>query len=418
MENALNKYLRWASGIRMPATFRALRHRNFRLFYFGQMISLIGTWMQNVAQSWLVYLLTGSPFALGLVSFAGSLPVLLCSLPAGVVADRVGKRNLIVAMQTAAMIQAFMLSFLTWTGIVQIWHVALLAFGLGTISSFDMPARQAFVIEMVGKEDLMNAIALNSAIFNGARIVGPAIAGILVASLGVAPSFFLNGLSFLAVIAGLLLMDVQSRPVAHTGASMRQNIAEGLNYLRSNTTVRTLTTLVAVASIFGMPYAMLMPAFAADVLHVDASGLGFLSAAVGLGALAGAFALASLAGTRRKGLLLTAGNLLFPAMLLLFAASRSFLLSLAILVGVGWAFITQNATVNSLIQSIVPDYLRGRVMSVYTLMFVGMIPVGSLQAGVVAQRFGAPFAVGLGAAIALGYSLWVLWRHPEVRKLE
>jgi MFS family permease len=402
----------------MSQTFRALRHRNFRLYWFGQLVSLTGTWMQTVAQSWLVFQLTNSAFLLGLTGFIGSLPILLLSLWGGVVADRVHKRNLLVATQTAAMLQAFLLAFLTWSGKVRVEHVLIMAAILGVVNAFDAPTRQSFVVEMVGKEDLMNAIALNSTIFNAARIFGPAIAGVLVASIGVTGCFTLNGVSFLAVIASLLAMRLPPMLKAATSESARQNLAEGLAYVRSNGTVLSILVLVGTTSLFGMSYATLMPIFARDVLQVGAQGLGFLTAAAGIGALVGALTLASLGGFRRKGLLLTAGNLLFPAAMAAFAFSRSFPLSLLCLVGVGWAMIAQNATANTLVQTTVPDHLRGRVMSVYTMLFMGMMPLGNLQAGTLASRFGAPFAVGFGAAICALAALLILWRLPQLRRLE
>jgi len=404
---------------RLPRAVSALRHRNFRLYWFGQMISLVGTWMQNVAQGWLVYQLTNSPLALGLVGFSTALPVLLFSLFGGAMADRVSKRNLLVFTQSISAVQALTLAGLTATGTIQVWHVLVAAFVLGTVNAFDAPGRQSFVVEMVGKEDLMNAIALNSAVFNTARIVGPAMAGVLVSLpfVGIAGCFFLNGLSFLAVIAGLLLMRLPNGPRRESDGPIWQNLTAGLRYIRGDATVFTLVTLVGIASIFGMPYATLMPVFARDILEVDASGYGALMSAAGVGALMGAIGLAALGRYRPKGRLLTAGNLLFPATLLAFSLSRWYPLSLLILVAVGWSMVTQNATTNTLLQTAVPDHLRGRVMSVYILMFQGMMPFGSLQAGAVANAVGAPLALRLGAVIAAGYALLVFWRRPQVRQL-
>jgi len=405
-------------SLALPPTFRALRHRNYRLWWSGQLISLTGTWMQTVAQSWLVLQLTNSAFLLGLTGFIGSLPILLLSLWGGVVADRVHKRNLLVATQTTAMLQAFLLAFLTWRGLVRVEHVLVLAAVLGLVSAFDAPTRQAFTVEMVGKEDLMNAIALGSTLFNAARIIGPALAGVLLAIIGTAGCFTLNGVSFLAVIAGLLAMRLPPAPRVATSESALHNLREGLAYVRSNSMVLSLLALVGTTSVFGMPYAVLMPIFAQDVLKMGAQGLGFLTAAAGIGALIGALTLASLSRFGRKGLLLTAGNLLLPALLAAFAFSRSFPLSLLCLVGVGWAMIAQNTTANTLIQITVPDHLRGRVMSVYTLLFMGMTPLGNLQAGTVASLMGAPFAVGFGAAICALAALLILWRLPQLRRLE
>jgi len=385
------------------------------------MVSLVGTWMQSVAQGWLVYELTNSPFALGLVWFATYLPVLLFSLIGGVVADRLDKRKLLLITQTAAMLQALLLGFLTSSGLIQVWQIIVLALALGTINAFDTPTRQAFIVEMVGKEDLMNAIALNSSIFNGARIIGPAIAGGLISTIGVASCFYLNGVAFLAIIFGLLLMRLD-KIKREGGISVWKNLTEGLRYVRNNTIALTLVSLVAMASIFGLPYITLLPVFAKDILQTAAIKpelrYSLLMVASGVGALAGALFLASLGEFRRKGWLLTWGNIFFPLILILFSVSRLFPLSLLLLVGVGWGLITQNATANTLLQTIAPDNLRGRVMSIYTLMFMGMIPLGSLQAGAVAEHFGAALAVALGGLICLLFALWLLWKSPQLRHLE
>lgn len=402
--------------LKLPRTFRALRHRNFRLYWFGQLLSLTGTWMQNVAQGWLVYRLTDSPFALGLVGFVGSLPILLFSLFGGVIADRFHKRNLLLITQTAAMLQALTLATLTVTGLIQVWQIIVLALLLGTVHALDTPARQSFVIELVGKEDLMNAIALNSSVFNATRIIGPAIAGVLISLIGEAGAFYMNGASFLATIAALLLMRVEA--VNHSdGETVWRNLIEGLRYIKKTPIVRTLLSLIAVSSLFGMSYVALMPVFARDILQVGPTGLGFLTAAIGGGALAGALTLASLGNFQHKGLLLSIGNLLFPAMLFLFALSRSFAPSLLFLMGAGWGLITQNALTNTLLQTSVPDHLRGRVMSAYALMFLGMMPIGNLLSGTMAEHLGAPVAVMLGAGIVGGYALWILLRRPGVRHL-
>lgn len=403
--------------VRWPRTFAALGNRNYRLFFFGQLISLTGTWMQSIAQSWLVYRLTGSPLALGVVGFFSSVPVLFFSLWGGVMADRLPKRNLLVITQAAAMVQAFVLAGLTLTGQVQVWHIMLLAFTLGSVNSIEMPTRQAFVVEMVGKDKLMNAIALNSSLYSATRIIGPAVAGVMVATLGEGPAFFINGVSFLAVIAGLLLMRLDAVPSPNRHESAWNNLREGLRYTFRQPLILTLVALVAVASMFVMPYAFLMPVFAKDILGVGAQGLGTLMAAAGLGTLIGALSLASLGNFPRKGWLLTAGNLLFPALILAFSLSRSFPLSLLILVGAGWAMVTQNATANTLLQTMVPDHLRGRVMSAFVLMFVGMMPLGALQAGFIADLFGAPFALGAGALVALSFSIFIFFRRLHLRAL-
>jgi MFS family permease len=404
---------------RLPSTFSALRHRNFRLWFVGQTLSMAGTWMQSVAQGWVVYQLTGSEFALGAISFIGTVPTLFLMLPAGALADRTPRRKVLLVTQTIMMILAFILATLAATHVLQVWHIGVLAACLGIANSFDVPARQAMAVEMVeDRADLMNAIALNSTIFNMARVAGPAIGGIVLAAVGAAWCFALNGLSFLAVLVALLMMKLpETHPEVRTDPVVLQ-IAEGLRYVWQTPMVRTVTALVAVSSLFAFSYAVLLPAYAVDVLRVGEAGLGALNTAVGIGALTGSLIVASLTRFRRKGLLLTVGSLLFPAVLFVFAFSRSFWLSLAALSLIGVGFVTQNATGNTLIQSIVPDSLRGRVMAVYALMFFGTAPFGSLQAGAIAQAFGAPMGVAVGAGITLAFALFVFFTVPVLRHVE
>ncbi len=404
-------------GIPLGKTFTALRHRNYRLFFAGQLTSLVGTWMQNVAQSWLVYQLTGSPLYLGIVSFASAVPVLFLSLWAGLIIDRVPKRKLLIVTQSSMLALAFILSADVFFGWVQPWHIVILSFLLGVANTFDAPARQAFVVDMVAREDLQNAIGLNSAIFQMARIIGPTIAGITLAFVGAAWCFFLNGVSFIAVIVGLWLMQVPPTIAARKGTSQLAQIRQGLGFIRHNQAVLTLLGMVAVANIFAFGYSALMPAFAQDVLNSGPTGLGLLSAAVGVGALIGALTVASLDQFQHKGMLLTLGNLFFPAMVLLFATSRNFPLSMLCLVGVGLGFMVQNAMTNTLIQLAVPDELRGRVMSVYMLVFQGFFPLGSLMAGTIAEHFGIPIGAAFGGTVALIAGLIWLWRAPYIRKL-
>lgn len=383
---------------KLPRQLTAFRHRNYRLFFGGQVISLTGTWLQQVAQGWLVLQLTNSALLLGVVGSISALPVLAFSLFAGVAADRYNKRNLIVATQTSAMVLALVMAALIRWDIVTIYHIAAIGFLLGTVNAFDAPTRQSFVIEMVGREDLTNAIALNSAMFNSARIIGPAVAGIVIAAVGIAGAYFLNGISFIAVIIGLLLMRVNYvAPTVNTSVS--QHLKEGLRFIKGNRLVTALLTLTAFVSIFSMSYAVLMPIFARDILKVGAKGLGYLMASTGTGALIGAITLSSLGDFRAKGRLLLTGNLVFCVMLVLFSFSRLMPVSMALLVGAGWGMMTNMALTNTLIQTAVPDQLRGRVMSVYTLMFLGMAPLGSLQAGALAHWLGAPTAVRIGVSV-------------------
>ncbi len=401
----------------LPAALRAMHHRNYRLYWVGQLISLIGTWMQSTAQQWLVYRLTGSAADLGLVTFLNSLPALLLSLFAGVAVDRVDKRKSLVVTQTIMMGLAFALTALTVTRVVQYWHVLVLAALLGTVNTFDMALRQAFTVEMVGKEDLMNAIALNSSIFNGARLIGPAVAGVLVAKLGEATAFGLNGLSFVAVIAGLLMMALPP----HTPNGERPDpfgeLREGLNYIGGNRTVMALGIVAALPSIFGFYYSTLIPVMAAGVLGLGADGYGGMVSAVGLGALAAAFSLAALGGYRRKGRLLTLATFVFVGALAGFAVSRSFVLSLIALALAGWAMVTHLATTNTLLQLEIPDALRGRVMSAYVWCVAGTAPLGAVFYGQLAQSYGAPFTILTGAAICAASAVAVQAFFPHVRRL-
>ncbi|MCS6903515.1 MAG: MFS transporter, partial [Candidatus Bipolaricaulota bacterium] len=406
-----------------------------RLFWTGQLISLTGTWMQSIAQGWLVYLLTKSALSLGVVSFSQFLPVLLFTLLGGVAADRFDRHKLVLFTQSASLLQATLLATLTLTGVIQVWHVIALAFLLGTINALDTPARQSLIHELVSKEDLMNAIALNSTAFNGTRIVGPAIAGTLLGALSawvqahfafssveatriaIGVCFALNALSYLGVLVGLLLLERQPHPENNNHDSVWRSLWAGLDYARRDGRVLALLSLMGISSIFGFSYVTLMPLYAGEILKVGPQGYGFLMAAAGLGALSGALILASLGNYQRKGFLLSMGNFVFPVMLLIFAQSKIFALSLVALVGFGWGLITQNALTNTLLQTIVPGELRGRILSLYTLMFMGMLPFGSLQVGAVAERFGAPVALSLGALICLGFALFVWWRWPHVRAL-
>lgn len=398
-------------------TFAAFKHRDYRLFFAGQFVSLVGTWMQNIAQPWLVYDLTKSPMYLGVVAFAPAVPVLFLSLYAGVFVDRVSKRKLLILTQTLAMAQAFLLAADVLLGWVQPWHIVIFALGLGAINAFDAPARQSFIVEMVGRGGLQNAIGLNAAMFQSARIIGPSIAGVLLAVVGPGWCFFLNGISFLAALVSLRLMAVLSIVGAAGSGDPRAQMREGLAYVRGDGVVRSLLGMVAVANVFAFGYAALLPAFARDVLHGGPQTLGYLSAAVGVGALAGALAVASLGDFRHKGRLLVAGNVFFPAMVLVFSFSKSLPLSLAALVGAGLGFMVQNAMTNTLVQTSVPDHLRGRVMSVYMLVFLGLFPIGSLLAGTIAQHFGVPAGAACGGGIALAAGLFWLWRLPYIRRL-
>jgi MFS family permease len=403
---------------RLPSTpFPALRHRNFRLFFLGQTTSLVGTWMQSVAQGWLVLQLTNSAYYVGLVSALGSLPVLLVSLPAGVFADRSNKRRVVVATQALALVQALVLAGLIWMHRVELWHVAAAAVFLGLVNAVDIPTRQSLIFDLVGKDDLMNAIALNSSAFNAARIIGPAIGGVLIGGIGIAACFFLNGVSYLAVIAGLLAMRLPAwspPPLAGDGLT---RFREGARFILGDRATRALVLNTALLSIFGFPYLVLMPVFARDVLHVGAAGLGFLMASVGIGAVVAALGVAAFGPRLPKGRLLVWGGPAFGLAIAAFALTPWVPLAVAILVVSGGAMIANNAVTNTLLQTIVPDGLRGRVMGAYTFVFVGMAPLGAYQAGWLAGRVGVQTAVAAGGLVCALASL-ALWRLvPEVPRL-
>jgi MFS family permease len=385
---------------RLPS-IRALRHRNFRLFFGGQLISLIGTWMQSVAQSWLVYSLTGSTVLLGLVGFASQIPVFLLAPIGGVVADAVNRNRVVIATQTSSMVLASILAALTISGHIQIWQIFLLASLLGVVNAFDIPARQAFIVEMVGREDLVNAIALNSSMVNGARLVGPAIAGILVSLVGEGWCFAANALSYIAVIAGLLLMDVPERIIQPQAGSALRSISEGFGFVAATPPVRALMLLLGLVSLMGMPYSTLMPVFADRILGAGAGGLGVLMGMSGAGALIGALALAAKRSLRGLGRWVAWSSAAFGVSLILFSLSRTFWLSALLLVPVGCSMMVQMASSNTLIQSMIPDHLRGRVMSIYSMMFMGMAPFGALMAGALAHRLDAAATVAVGGVACL-----------------
>jgi MFS family permease len=394
----------------------ALAHRNFRLFFFGQGISLIGTWMQSVALGWLVLELTNSAFAVGLNQALRSLGVLVFTLYAGVVVDRVDKRRLIVWTQVLQMLEALALALLVWTKTATTWQVMALAVLFGIVTAFDIPARQALLVDLVGRDNLMNAIALNSSMFNAARIVGPAVAGVLIGATDVGMCFLLNGLSYLAVLAALFAIRLPSfvpRPLQYSAwVGFRQAVA----FIRSDPRVSTIVILVAVFSVFGFGFLVLMPVVARDVVHTDARGYGVLMAAVGMGAMLGALALA-LAGRRvQQGRALLQSGAAFAALLVGFAVTRSFGLALLLLALVGCAMIITTALANTILQTLVPDALRGRVMAFYAFVFVGMAPLGAFQAGLVAEHRGAPIAIALGGVVCLVAMGVAGWRAPELRR--
>ena len=410
-----------ADAVRTPfrakagEALRALRHRNFRLFFGGQAISLVGTWMQTVAESWLVYRLTGSEALLGFVGFAGQVPVFLLAPFGGELADRYDRRSILVGTQVSAMLLAMTLAILTLTGRVVVWEVFALATLLGIVNAVDIPTRQSFFAEAVGREDLVNAIALNSSMFNAARIVGPAVAGILVASIGEGWCFFANSVSYVAVIGGLIAMRrTRARPAAPTASTLRR-IAEGFRFAARNSPVRAILLLLAVASLAGTPYSVLMPVFAERILHSGARGLGILMAASGIGALLGSVALALRRQLRGLGGWVGWAAVGLGLALPAFSFSKNFATSVLLLVPVGFGFMVTLGSANTLIQAMVPDALRGRVMAVYSMMFMGMAPFGALLAGALAGRIGAPHTVAAGGGVILVAGAIFLWLLPSLR---
>jgi MFS family permease len=402
---------------RISTTVRALKHRNFQLFFTGQLISLVGTWMQSVAQSWLVYRRTGSSLLLGSVGFASQIPVFLVAPLGGIVADRNNRHRVVIGTQIASMALAFVLAALTLSHRIQVWHVFVLAALLGVVNAFDIPGRQSFLVDMVGKEDLMNAIALNSSMFNGARIIGPAIAGILVAKIGEGWCFLVNALSYIAVLIGLLMMKVQ-RPVYHAPpGSPLDHIIEGFRFAQRTTPIRNILLLLGVVSLVAMPYSVLMPVFANNLVKGGVSGLGMfmgtrddpravglgiLMCATGVGALLGALTLATRSGVRGLGRWVAFSCGGFGISLALFSISKSFWLSTALLVPVGFCMMLGMSSSNTLIQAMVPDQLRGRIMAVYSMMFMGMAPFGAFLGGALADRLGAAVTVAMGGVVAIG----------------
>jgi MFS family permease len=400
---------------RVPGMLRSLRHRNFQLFFSGQMISLIGTWMQTIAQSWLVYRLTGSSLLLGVVGFAGQIPVFLLAPVGGMAADRWNRHRVVIGTQISSMILAFILAALTLLHSVRVWEIVVLASLLGAVNAFDIPARQSFLIDMVGREDLMNAIALNSSMFNGARVIGPAIAGLLVAWIGEGWCFFANAVSYIAVIAGLLLMKLEPLGQTITDASPFEHIAEGFRFVRRTKPILALILLIGLVSLVAVPYSVLMPIFADRILHGGARGLGVLMGATGIGALLGALTLAMRRGVHGLGRWVGISAMSFGVSLILFSFSRWFWVSVVLLVPVGYSVMLQMSSSNTLIQAMVPDELRGRAMAAYTMMFMGMAPMGSLFAGALADRIGAPWTVAIGGMGAVIASIVYLRKLPDLR---
>ncbi len=396
--------------------FRALQvHRNFRLFWAGQTVSLIGTWMQTVGVGWLALEITNSAFMVGLVSAAGSFPVLLLSLYGGVIADRVSKLRIVIICQALLLTEATALWWFTWSGRINIhWLLAITTFG-GVVSAFEIPARQSMIVELVTREDIVDAIALNSGGFNLARIVGPSIAAVVLAKFGLAWCFGIDAISYLAVLGSLSQVRLPRwTPIQHFVSPFEQ-LKQGVNYIRGSRAVSGLMGIIAVYSIFGFQYLTMMPVVARDVLHTGASGYGLLLTFVGIGALTGALSLAGLGARIRRGRLFNVTAYAFPGLTILFSLSRSVHLAAVILVFLGLTMLINSALANGILQTVVPDELRGRVMATYIFVYVGFTPIGSFIAGATARVVGVQWAIFSGGVIMLAYSLWAFWKYPEIR---
>ena len=406
-----------ARQFRIPKTFSAMRHPNFRLYVFGQLISGIGTWMQIIAQGWLVYQLSKSELALGVVGFAAALPALLITPWGGVVVDRVPLRKLMVITQSVSMLLALVLSALTFAGVVQVWHVVLLAVGLGVVNAFDGPARQAFVVQMVGRADLANAIALNSMTFNGSRVLGPAVGGLLLAAVGAGWCFFWNGLTFLAVIISLLAMRIPAHEVHKSVLSPWAQLVSGVTYANSIIEVRALLALAFVLSLFGITYSTVLPAFVDEVLQQGPTAFGALNTATGIGAIITAFLIARYGDSGYRGRWLSYAALAFPVALCLFALNQNYTIALGLAVFLGMGFMSQFTLINTLLQRSITDEMRGRVMSLYTLTFFGFTPFGNLAMGAIAEQWNLSMTIFTSACIAFILSAVILFFTPRLRAL-
>lgn len=393
----------------------ALKHRDFLLFWIGLLVSTTGSWMQITALSWLVFQLTGSKMYLGIVGAVGTVPVLLFSLPAGVIADRFSKRKLVIMTQTLAGVQASVLAALDLSHTIHVWHIIALAGFAGLINALDMPARQAMTIELTGKKDLVNGIALNSSAFNGARILGPAIAGAIVAAKGTGMCFLINAVSFLAVIFMLLIIRPTPLRASDNSESMISQIREGIMHVCHNPLIRDLVLMTAIASVFVLQFATLMPALAKEVLGVGAKGYGAMMSATGVGALIAALSVAAIGHKFRQGIIVMVGAFVTPVGLIALSISRNYVLSILCLVVIGWGMMMFLAVSNSIIQLASPDSLRGRVLSVRTLVFMGFAPIGSLQIGAIAERFGVASSMAIGAVIFIVATIYLLTRSRAVR---
>ena len=407
-----------ARAPRRPRLTRALASRNFRLFFGGQSISLVGTWITRIATSWLVYRLTGSVLLLGVVGFCGQIPTLLLAPFAGVLVDRWDRHRILVVTQALSLVQSAALAVLTLAGVITVPHVLLLQVAQGVINAFDTPARQAFVSEMVeDRADLPNAIALNSSMVNASRIIGPSVGGVVIAAVGEGWCFALDAVSYVAVLASLRAMRLAPRARQQRETHMREELAAGFRYVTRFVPVRSALLLLSLVSVMGMPYTVLMPAISTNVLHGGPHTLGFLMTASGAGAVVGALYLASRRSVLGLGRVMVVATIAFGVGLVVFAASRRLWLALLVLPIVGGGFMVETASTNTILQTITEERLRGRVMAFYTLSFLGTAPIGSLIAGVVASRIGAPATIMAGGAACIAGGVWLAARLPSIRQL-
>jgi len=402
---------------RWPVALRSLRHRDFRRFWIGLLISVIGTWMQIAAQGWLVYDLTKSPLYLGIVGACGSLPILLFSLPAGVIADRFSKHRIVFVTQSLAALQADVLALLVYTGIVKVWHVMAMAGMLGVVNAFDMPTRQSMVLDLVERDEIFNAVSLNSSAFNSGRVIGPSVAGVLLAAAGMAGCFLINALSFLPLI--VILATIRPRPPRPvTEGSMLEHIGSGVRWVRGHSVAVALLALTGLASLFAMPYATLMPLFARDIFHTGPRGYGFLMSAPALGALLAATTMTAIGHRFRLGPITMLGSFVFPLALILLGSAPSYMAAVAVLFILGLGMMSFNTTSNTILQKEPPDELRGRVMGLRAFVFAGMAPLGNLQIGAMAEWLGPRWAVAIDGAICLAAAAMAWWRAPQLRRSE
>jgi len=401
---------------RFSIVFRSLQYRNYRLFFAGQSISLIGTWMQRIAMPWLVYNLTGSALLLGVVAFAGQIPIFILSPVAGVLTDRWNRYKVLLITQIMSAVQAFVLAALCLSGIIQVWHLIVLSIILGCTNAFDVPARHSFVIDMVEKkEHLGNAIALNSLMFNGARLIGPSIAGILLASTSEGVCFLINAISYLFVIISLLMMRLNLKETIIKEKKILKDLREGLTYVFGFAPIKYIIILLTISSLMGMSYSTLMPIFAKDILHGDSRTYGFLMGAAGFGALLGALYLASMEKVLKLGRIVPAAAFLFGISLVIISFTRVFSLSLLLMVFIGMGLMLQNAASNTILQTITDDDKRGRVMSFYTMSIIGTAPFGSLLAGFLARTIGTPVTILIGGTASIAGALFFLYKLPSLR---